>query len=356
MMDVFTSISINYLPKAKILARSLKKFHPDWKFHLLISDQMNKNYAEDLEENLSKDIFDEIMWIERLHIPDMSSWIFKHTVVELCTAVKGIFLNELANNGVEKIIYLDPDIAIFNSLSPLEDMLDNHAIIIAPHLLKYTDNSQSIQDNEIAGTLRHGIFNLGFLAINTRREDGSRFTSWWYRRLLDYCYADYDRGLFTDQKWCDLIPAFFEDFFILRDPGYDVASWNLDCRELSINSEGQLTINKEFPLRFYHFTGYDSGAGLSAITQLATNSQNFIVKELWDWYNRELLNNGQDQIGHKQCSFDYFENGEIITKEMRQIFRMSPDLQKRFYNPYQTSGKCEKFLTWWNNEYLRNVD
>jgi hypothetical protein len=29
-MIVYTSITLNYLPKAKILAKSLKQFHPDW--------------------------------------------------------------------------------------------------------------------------------------------------------------------------------------------------------------------------------------------------------------------------------------------------------------------------------------
>ena len=53
---------------------------------------------------------------------------------------------------------------------------------------------------------------------------------------------------------------------IIRDPGYDVASWNLDCRKLSFNEEGVLMVNSEYPLRFYHFTGYDSGAGANVIS------------------------------------------------------------------------------------------
>ena len=39
-MIVFTSITLNYLPKAKILAKTLKQFHPDWQFHLVISDKI----------------------------------------------------------------------------------------------------------------------------------------------------------------------------------------------------------------------------------------------------------------------------------------------------------------------------
>ena len=39
-MIVFTSITLNYLPKAKILAKTLKQLHSDWQFHLLISDKI----------------------------------------------------------------------------------------------------------------------------------------------------------------------------------------------------------------------------------------------------------------------------------------------------------------------------
>jgi len=289
-------------------------------------------------------------WIRELNIPDIDSWIFKHTVVELCTAVKGPYLHQLAQTGSKKIIYIDPDIAIFNDLSPLEEMLDNHGILLAPHLLDFTDNPQSIHDNEIAGTLRHGTFNLGFIAINADRPDARRFSDWWQKRLLDYCYADYDQGLFTDQKWCDLIPSFFNDYHIIRDPGYDVASWNLDCRQVSISNDGQLLVNEKYPLRFYHFTGYDSGAGMNVINHLTSKGDNSIILELWDWYNRQLLENEQELWGQKACSYDRFENGEKITTDMRKLYRSRPNLQKQFKNPFSTNGTRGNFYEWWQNQ------
>ena len=119
-MHVFTSISLNYLPKARILASSVKKFHPDWIFHLLVSDRMtdeNRSIIEGI--NLTKDLFDRIVWIDTLDIKNIYGWIFNHSIVEICTAVKGPFLQQLVSEGAEKIIYLDPDIAVFNSLDPL---------------------------------------------------------------------------------------------------------------------------------------------------------------------------------------------------------------------------------------------
>lgn len=349
-MIVYTSITLNYLPKAKILAKTLKQFHPDWAFHLLISDKIPAKKSQVYEQELSQPYFDKVVWAEELPIENIKSWIFKHTVVEICTAVKGPYLQYLADQGHEKVMYIDPDIAIFNPLTPLEEWLDEYGILLAPHLLDYTDNPQSIQDNEIAGTLRHGTFNLGFLAVNSALEDGRRFIDWWAARLLKYCYADYERGLFTDQKWVDLAPSFFENLLIIRDPGYDVASWNLDCRQLSFDEKGTLLVNKDYPLRFYHFTGYDSGAGANVIASLTSGGANPIANELWDWYIRQLDEHGHDVFGSARSFYDTFDDGTKIEKEMRVMYRESPDLQRIFPNPFDTEKGKGGYLAWWRKD------
>lgn len=346
-MNIFTSITLNYLPKAKILSRTLKKFHQDWKFHLLISDRIPLEKQDYYNQELSQGDFDHIVWIEDLKIPDIYSWIFKHTVVELCTAMKGIYLQLIANTGLDKIVYLDPDIGVFNSLSYLDELLDEYAILLCPHLLDYSDDPRSINENEIAGTMRHGTFNLGFLAVNNALVDGKRFVDWWANRLRDYCYADYDRGLFTDQKWCDLVPSFFENTFIIRDPGYDVASWNLDRRALSFDTEGRLLVNGKYLLRFYHFTGYDSGAGMSVLSEITKGGKTHIALELWDWYERKLQKIGHGSDARIPCFFDYFDNGEKIEQKMREVYRNDSSLQKAFPNPYSTQGGTGGYFSWW---------
>jgi len=349
-MIVYTSITLNYLPKAKILAKTLKQLHPDWQFHLVISDKIPSDKENLFNTELSKPHFDKVVWIEELPIPEICSWIFKHSVVEICTAVKGPYLRYLADQGIEKIVYIDPDIAILNSLEPIEEWLDEYGILLTPHLLNYTDNPQSIQDNEIMGTMRHGTFNLGFLAINSTNTDGRRFVDWWADRLLSYCYADYDRGLFTDQKWVDLAPSFFEELLIIRDPGYDVASWNLDCRELDFNDHGQLMVNGSYPLRFYHFTGYDSGAGLNVVTSLTSGGANPVVNELWDWYIRQLDANGHETMGAVPSFYATFDDGTKIEQEMRVLYRESLELQKVFPNPFDTNKGKGGFLKWWRKD------
>ena len=61
--------------------------------------------------------------------------------------------------------------------------------------------------------------------------------------------------MFTDQRWVDFVPSFF-DHHILKDPGYNVAYWNLHGRE--VFSDGDRYLVDGVPLRFFHFSGFDA--------------------------------------------------------------------------------------------------
>ena len=115
-------------------------------------------------------------------IPDLRRWIFEHDVIELCTAAKGAMLCRLLEAGARKVVYLDPDLALFDSLREIEVLLDHHNVILTPHQIEPDDERPAILDNEI-GSLKWGIYNLGFLGVADTAE-GRRFARWWRDRLL----------------------------------------------------------------------------------------------------------------------------------------------------------------------------
>ena len=248
-MLVYTSVTKSYLPKARVLAKSVKRFHPDWLFVLLYSDSLPVGF------DLAREPFDEVLTVEQLGFPNWKAWAFGHEVVELCTAVKGPAAEVLAQRpGIGKIMYLDPDIKVFSSLSSLEALLDQHEILLTPHLLDREEEIDAVRDNEISA-LKHGVYNLGFFAARTSGQ-GLQFIRWWAARLRLFCRDDIPGGLFTDQRWCDLAPAFFSQLGIVRDPGCNVATWNIAHRPLSRDDTGHFLV-RDVPLRFYHFTSYD---------------------------------------------------------------------------------------------------
>lgn len=321
----FTSATFSYLDRARVLATTLKKFHKEWILWLLLSDCEPSGFV--FNENLEP--FDKVIRVTELNIPNFYSWIFKHDVVELCTAVKGVFLETLLRDGADAVVYLDPDIAIFYELGPILEALQDHAIIMTPHLVDPESDRIAVLDNEIS-SLQHGVYNLGFLGVRNS-EEGLRFAAWWRKRLLEFCYADVPSGLFTDQRWCDLVPAFFEKVTIMRDPGYNVASWNLSRRKITIDLDGVIRINNTYPLRFFHFTKVN-WVGETMIERYAAN--NIEVFELLKWYQRRLRNARVYGLPTDWWHYGSFTDGRPITRAHRVLYRQRPDLEMSFLNPF----------------------
>jgi hypothetical protein len=84
-------------------------------FHLVLSDDMPECSA------YTTSAFDNIIDIRDLPIENLDSWIFKHRLVELCTAVKGMAFQYIAvRHRAERIYYFDPDILVLDRLNGLE--------------------------------------------------------------------------------------------------------------------------------------------------------------------------------------------------------------------------------------------
>ena len=340
-MHYFTSITKNYLPKARVLAKSLKKVCPNAIFYLVISDDLPVDF------NLSNEPFDEVISIKDLGLPveNLSQWIFMHSVVELCTAVKGqAFVKILTEKNADKVVYLDPDMAVLHNLNELEELLDKYDIILTPHQIDPETERAVIIDNEIC-SLKHGIYNLGFLAIKNGQE-GLRFSKWWRDRLVEFCYDDIPNGLFTDQRWADFTPAYFDKVLVLRDKTYNVATWNLSKRDVDSDINGKLTIDGS-PIKIYHFSGFDSGAQEIMLKKYAKNKQLF---DLRNWYIDQQDENGQKQLGKEPSIYQVYSNGEPITKDQRVLYRKREDLKKAFPNP------DVDYLEWYKNDLMKHKD
>lgn len=325
----FTSISFAYLNRARVLGATLKQHHPDWTLWLLISDEIPEGFPF----NANDEPWDHVTYSTTLPIENIKGWMFRHDVVELCTAVKGPFLQRLAQSSATKIIYLDPDIAVLNSLTPLLDMLDQHSILLTPHQLEPDDETQSVWDNEIC-SLAHGTYNLGFIAIRND-ETGKAFADWWSDRCQRFCYDEKSRGLFVDQKWCDLVPGLFDRVKVIRDPGYNVASWNLNRRKISVDDQGQFVVNNMYPLRFYHFTKLGPIGETMTRRYAANNTE---VYELWAWYKRQIAAATDGRIPANYWHYNSYSSGTKIAKAARELYRHREDLKSAFPNPFDSSA------------------
>src|SRR5579884_1523514 len=156
---IFTSVAANYLAKARVLATSVKKFHPDFSIHLVLCDAVPEWFSLDEEP------FDSLITMDDLGLANARQWIFEHSLVELTTAVKGFALQKLlALPGCERVLYFDPDVVVLSSLDRLLSEFANASILLTPHLTEPESSEEAIVDNEFAA-LQHGVYNLGFIGV-----------------------------------------------------------------------------------------------------------------------------------------------------------------------------------------------
>lgn len=276
----FTSFNFAYSTRASILAKTLKKHMPSWEMVGIVTDKPEKS-----KEKLIKKYFDRIIYTQDLEIPNYDKLLNAYSVVEICTAVKGDALCAFLKEEFDNIVYLDPDIAVYGNLGFIDNLLKEYSILLTPHIIdpEADGNELAIIESEV-NALKYGVFNLGFIAINNSKE-GVRFANWWRDRLRFKCIDNPGEGYFTDQKWCNHVPVFFEKVKIIKDYGCNVASWNLNERKVRINENGEIFCNHDL-LKFYHFTKFGS-LGFEMTKRYAKN--NYEVFELWSHYSRMLM-------------------------------------------------------------------
>jgi len=335
---VFTSAAINYLPKVRKLCASIRTFHPEWEIVLALPDR------DGGAVDFSAEPLDEVLAIDQLDIPDRERWSFFHTIVELATAIKPFVLKALLDRpGVDRVLYFDPDMVLFSRLDDLLAALDAGNVALTPHQTSPETTLEAIRDNEMA-SLKHGIYNLGFLGVRPT-EEGKRFAAWWADRIYHFCVADIPNGLFTDQRWVDFAPAFFDGVAILKNPRFNVATWNLTTRQFAGSLETGFTVDGQ-PLGFYHFTGFDSGAHQAMASKNAPG--NASVQALVDWYREETRFDDQDPASAVQWAFSRYADGSAIQREERVLYRQRPDLQDAFPHPFESvdGGSLQHWMRW----------
>ena len=311
-MIVYTSICMNYLPKALTLGQSLKETNPDIKYYvILLEKEIPKEWPDEAFE-----LIDKVILAKDLGWKDFDKYIFKHSIVEASTSVKGQALVYLLNNEADKVLYIDPDIKVYGSLNELEKLLDKNDVILTPHLTIPEKNKIDIDNNELCA-LQHGVYNLGFLGVK-KSEEGLKFANWWNDRLQLYCYDDIPRGIFTDQRWIDLAPAYF-NVYILKNPGYNMAPWNLSTRSLSKKGNKYL-VNDEYELIFFHYSGFDSGANETVFDYYVKDKKN-VIYDLRNKYIDEMNSHGQEALGKYKWTYSCYNSGEKVDNDIRRLYR-----------------------------------
>jgi hypothetical protein len=334
-----TIVSSNYLPYARTLCNSFRKFHPDCKFYVLLVDRLPAGF------DLSDDSF-ELILVEDLGIPNFEAVAFKYGILELNTNVKPTFLKRILAQGVDQIIYFDPDILIFSALDLVFEALNTNGIVLTPHC---TSPNEEVPYAEVL-LLQDGVFNLGFIAVSKTSET-ARFLDWWEHRCLTLGYNERWTGLFVDQKWINLVPCYFDSVHVLKHLGCNVAYWNLHERKLEKKGNSWL-VNGVAPLIFFHFSGMsiDGGSRISKHTDQFDLASRPDLAEIFSDYRECLVRSGIRNAGAFRYAYGYFSNGTLVNKLQRAAFAANLD-HFGSTNPFDAAGP---FYVWAKRNHLQS--
>ena len=311
---VFTIVSRNYFHFAQNLMASVATHLPGCRRVVAICDEAEGLYCADAGI--------ELVAVDQLGIEGLDRMAVYYTILELNTAIKpSVFRWLLQDAAVEKVIYFDPDIQLYSSGAGLQERLDISDVVLTPHLLAPLDDDRHPSDLQI---LQSGTYNLGFLALR-RSPDTQRLLAWWQKKLVRDCVVDIPRGLFTDQKWMDLVPGFFERAHVERHPGWNVAYWNLAHRNVN-ERDGNYNVNGQ-ALFFFHFSGYDPRSGSISKHQdrykLADCSP--AVRQLFACYSQDLVTAGRDRYAALPYAFARLADGTALPDCARHALRRHLD-------------------------------
>lgn len=317
---IFTISSNNYLHYSNTLFESLRQHCPDIDLVLGLCDIKTNDSLDSLA--------DFIVPIDQLSIPHLGNFIYQYSILELNTAIKPYVIEMLMTRGYKKIIYFDPDIRVYRPLDQMISMLDQHNVLLTPHLTDQLDDNKTPSELQI---LQAGSYNLGYIALRACDET-RKFIKWWQAKLFKDCVVDIPKGLFVDQKWIDLAPSMFEGVFINRDPSWNVAYWNLNHRELKRAPDGSFTIN-DCPLTFFHYSGFSIESNTLSKHQNRFNkgAKGTPLRELCSAYEQALLRNDISRFKRLPYAFSQFADGTQVPDSARHLIRSSPKLAKIDY-------------------------
>ena len=335
-MQICTLITKNRLAWARVLVRSLLKHHPGLGVTVLCIDEVEDRFDP------ADEPFD-LITVNDLEVADLWGMALRYTAFEFSMALKPWLIRHvLDNHGTA--IYLDSDIRIYGALDPLFEALGRNEVVLVPHLARPLPHDGVAPEDD--AILVGGAHNAGCVGMAAGATTDA-LLRWWSTWLRTHCRQDPSRGLMVDQRWLDLAPGLFEGIHLLRDPGINVAYWNLPGRALIRDAADNWRVD-DAPLRFFHFSGFDPAQPrrLSMYDARYRGSEMpDYLAELCAGYAAELSTAGLEESADWPYSWATTASGIPLRPWLRRV--LDPDRGDPGVTPFSAVDE-PVFLRWWN--------
>lgn len=332
---IATVAAKNHWSFARVLAQSLRRHHPDVPLFVLLSDDVDGCFDPEAEPFTVLDLAE-------VGIPDLLRACFRCDRMQLAVTSKLYLLSHLLERGFESVIFLDPDILVLGDLGELFALARQHPVVLTPHLLAPLSGAGNVERE--LNILQSGVYNGGLVGVSAG-PTARAFLAWWRDRVCAHCRHDVAEGVYYDQRWLDLAPVFFRGLYTLRDPGYNVAYWNLPERALGMDGTS-VTVNGR-PCRFFHFSGFDPDApnGVTCYRPRLTLAEIGPAAALFQQYRELVEAAGHHETKEWPYAYDHFDNRVVISPDARQAYWRLGTAAHRFGDPFETAPS-DSFYQW----------
>jgi hypothetical protein len=234
-------------------------------------------------------------------IATIKPWVFQH------------FLSE----GADVALYIDSDFVIYASLEGMADGADD-GVVLVPHVLSPLPRDG--MDPDETSLLGSGLYNAGMFGVGGNHGG---FLEFLMERLSRECVFDPQKMRFNEQRWLDFVPSLFP-YRVVRDPGIDVAYWNLHERPLSKDGEQWLADGEL--LRAFHFSSFDPrGDRAAGRYEWASNPRvrfdtDPLLAQLCEEYSSLLYAEGFEESKDRPFAFEMLPGGAPVYESLRTLF------------------------------------
>jgi hypothetical protein len=328
-----TIVAKSYIAFARVLACSFRQHHPEIPFFLLLADEVDGWFDPACEPF-------QMLRLSELEIARLERFRFQYAQQTLSYAATPYLLSRLLARGFERVLFFKQESLVLGPITSFIDVLARRSIVLTPHLLTPLTGPDRIARE--LNILQSGTFNVGMLGV-ARTSTAGRFLDWWQDKVATHCRHAVSEGMHYEQRWLDLVPAYFDDVHVLRDPSYNIGHWNLPDRAVSVRGDAVLVDGQ--PCRLFRFSGYDPGEPFTVTRYSCRLTWENVgpAREVFNRFRLELEKADYHATKDWPYAYGAFDNGVTIPDVARALYLQLGDDAGSFGDPLRSTGPGSYF-------------
>jgi glycosyltransferase involved in cell wall biosynthesis len=343
-MQLVTIATMSSLPRARALARSLRRHQPDWPLEVMLIGREEAIAATaQAEDSLC------IRSVSQELELDVETLLARHDEDDLVVLLLPHVLLRHAERTSAPTLHLPSAAWVLADLSPIESLLAKRSVVLVPRA------SVDVPDDGLEPSLeqldRAGRIDDAVVAVDGGRA-AREFLSWWARRVeqtLGSLDALRVGARPEDRPWLarflELAPARFSTG-VLEDSGCDLSLWNLHRHTLQARGD-EVAVDGRGPLRFLNLPGFDPDRPhrLAANASRARISRSPILRTLSERYARELRDAGWRDVDRRHEVGRRLPGGLVYDDALRAIYARALALGEGVEDLFGEAG-ASAFVAW----------